>query len=304
LVPVKKHRKLSPRALSPQERVHVISVLTEERFCNLAVAEIYATLLDEGRFLCSQRTMYRILEENGLVRDRRNLLRHPHYVAPELMAEKPNQLWSWDITKLKTFIKGKYLHLYVILDVFSRFAVGWMVADHESGELAKLLIAETCKRQNIKPEDLGLHADNGAAMVSKAVCFLLAQLGVTKTHSRPYVSDDNPFSEAQFKTLKYSPGFPEKFASLEHAQTFLRGFFDWYNDQHHHQSLALFTPSDVHHGRVPERFAKRAQVLEAAYVAHPERFVRRPPTPAMPPAAVYINPPKASAITPPELKVA
>lgn len=288
-------RKRSPRALSDEERNLVLTTLNEERFCNLAPAEVYATLLDEGKYLCSERTMYRILEAHNQVRERRNLLRHPQYTAPELMATKPNQLWSWDITKLKTYVKSQYLHLYVILDVYSRYVVGWLVAERESGELAKALIQETCDRQGIKPGELLFHADNGAAMTAQPVAFLLASLGVTKSHSRPHVSDDNPFSEAQFKTLKYHPTFPERFASLEHARAFLREFFAWYNTQHHHDSLGLLTPHDVHHGLVAERLTNRARVLDAAYAAHPERFVNRAPAPAAPPTAVWINPPKKSA---------
>lgn len=289
--------KRTPRALSDDERTQVLAALNEDRFCNLAPAEIYATLLDEGRYLCSERTMYRILDDNFQVRERRNQLRHPHYVAPELMATKPNQLWSWDITKLKTFVKGQYLHLYVILDVFSRFAVGWMVAERESGEFAKALIDETCERQAITPGELTFHADNGPAMVAQPVAFLLASLGITKSHSRPHVSDDNPFSEAQFKTLKYRPNFPERFASLDHARTFLREFFAWYNTQHRHDALALLTPHDVHHGLVAERLEHRARVLDAAYAAHPERFVRSAPVPAVPPTTVWINPPKPPSAT-------
>lgn len=290
-------KRSSPRALSDEERTQVLAVLNEERFCNLAPSEIYATLLDEGTYHCSERTMYRILDENRQVRERRNQLRHPTYVKPELMACKPNQLWSWDITKLKTFVKSQYLHLYVILDVFSRYVVGWLVADRESGDLAKALIDETCTRQGITPGELTFHADNGAAMVAQPVAFLLASLGITKSHSRPHVSDDNPFSEAQFKTLKYRPDFPERFASLEHARAFLRDFFAWYNTQHHHDALALLTPHEVHHGLVAERLAQRARVLDAAYAAHPERFVRRPPTPASLPDAVWINPPKTPSAT-------
>ena len=281
-----------PRSLSVDERLAVLATLNEPRFQDQAPSEVYATLLDEGVYLCSERTMYRILDENRLVRDRRNQLRHPAYTAPELMAQKPNQLWTWDITKLKTFVRGQYFHLYVILDVYSRYVVGWMVADHESGELAKALIDETHERQQVLPGELTFHADNGAAMVSKPVALLLSHLGVIKSHSRPYVSDDNPFSEAQFKTLKYRPDFPEKFASLEHARTFLRAFFDWYNNQHHHDALALLTPHDVHHGLAKQRIAQRQRVLDAAYAAHPERFVRRPPLHAEPPATVWINPPK------------
>jgi putative transposase len=284
--------KRSPRALSAEERSLVMTTLNEARFCNLAPAEVYATLLDEGKYLCSERTMYRVLKANCQVRERRNLLRHPQYTAPELMASKPNQLWSWDITKLKTFVKSQYLHLYVIIDVFSRYVVGWLVADRESGDIAQGLIEQTCERQGIKPGDLTFHADNGPAMVAQPVVFLLASLGITKSHSRPHVSDDNPFSEAQFKTLKYHPAFPERFASLEHARAFLRDFFAWYNTQHHHDSLGLLTPHDVHHGLAAERLAGRARVLDAAYAAHPERFVRRPPTPAAPPETVWINPPK------------
>jgi putative transposase len=286
-----------PRALTTEERNAVLAMLNEPRFQDKAPAEIYATLLDEGVYLCSERTMYRILAAHRQVRERRNQLRHPNYVAPELMAEKPNQLWSWDITKLKTYVKSQYLHLYVLLDVYSRYAVGWMVADHESGELAKTLIDDTCEREGITPGQLTFHADNGPAMISQPVAFLLASLGVTKSHSRPHVSDDNPFSEAQFKTLKYRPDFPERFASVEHARAFLWDFFNWYNNEHHHDSLALLTPHDVHHGLVKERLTKRAAVLSAAYAAHPERFVHRPPTPAAPPEKVWINPPKQSAAT-------
>ncbi|MGH2880468.1 MAG: transposase, partial [Solirubrobacteraceae bacterium] len=241
--------------------------------------------------------MYRILDENRQLRERRNQIRHPRYVAPELMAQKPNQLWSWDITKLKTFVKSQYLHLYVILDVYSRYVVGWMVAEREAGELAKALIDDTCERQAIQPGELTFHADNGSAMISQPVAFLLASLGITKSHSRPYVSDDNPFSEAHFKTLKYRPDFPERFASLEHARAFLRDFFAWYNTQHRHDALALLTPYDVHHGLVQERLAQRRRVLDAAYAAHPERFVRNPPSPPAPPDTVWINPPKPPSAT-------
>lgn len=294
-----KPKRSAPRALSPAEQAHVLEVLNLPRFCNFAPAEICATLLDEGTYLCSERTMYRILEAHQQVRERRNQLRHPSYVAPELMAQAPKQLWSWDITKLKTFVKCQYFHLYVILDVFSRYVVGWLVADYECGLLAKALVDQTCERQGISPGTLTFHADNGAAMVSQPVAFLLASLGITKSHSRPHVSDDNPFSEAHFKTLKYRPGFPERFASLEHARAFLAEFFTWYNTQHHHSGLAMMTPSDVHHGRVSERLAQRAAVLDAAYAAHPERFVRKAPVPAAPPSTVWINPPKTPAVPPP-----
>ena len=289
--------RASPRGLSDQEKQAVLQRLGEDRFCDKSPAEVYATLLDEGQYLCSQRTMYRILADNRQLHERRRQRRHPKYTAPELLATRPNELWSWDITKLKAQIKCQYLHLYVILDVFSRYVVGWLVAEHESGELAKGLIEETCDRQGIKAGELTFHADNGAAMVSQPVGFLLASLGVTKSHSRPHVSDDNPYSESQFKTLKYRPDFPERFESLAQAREFLRAFFAWYNLEHHHEGLALLTPHDVHYGLAAERLSQRARVLEAAYAAHPERFVRRPPTPALPPKAVWINEPKQAPAT-------
>jgi putative transposase len=264
----------------------------EPRFIDLAPAEIYATLLDEKRYLCSERTMYRILSANREVRERRDQLRHPAYAAPELLAERPNQLWSWDITKLHGPEKWSYYYLYVILDVFSRYVTGWMVATRESAELAKILIAETCARQGIREDELTLHADRGSPMVSKALVFLLADLGVTKSHSRPHVSNDNPFSEAHFKTMKYRPDFPERFAHLEHARAHSKDFFDWYNLDHRHGGLGLLTPADVHFGRAGERLRERACVLDAAYLAHPERFTRGRPHPGVPPTKVWINPPK------------
>ena len=234
------------RKLCAAARQEVLDVLHEPRFVDLAPAAIHAALLAEGRYLCSVRTMHRILDENSEVRERRDLARHPTYERPELMATGPNQLWSWDITKLKGPAKWTYFHLYVILDVYSRYVVGWMLADHESAELAERLIAETCFRQGIEAEQLTLHADRGSSMKSKPVALLLADLGVTKSHSRPHVSDDNPFSEAQFKTLKYRPEFPKNFGSLEDARAHCVDFFAWYNDQHHHSGLAMFTPADVH----------------------------------------------------------
>jgi putative transposase len=285
-------KQISHRALSTAECSRVLAALNEDRFCNLAPAEVFATLLDEGTYMCSERTMYRILAAHAQLRERRNQLRHPAYTAPELMATAPNQLWSWDITKLKTFVKCRYFHLYVILDVYSRYVVGWRVEERESGELAKDLMETTCERQQIQPGILSMHADNGPAMISQHVASLLIALDVAKSHSRPHVSDDNPFSEAQFKTLKYRPTFPERFASLQHAREFLREFFAWYNTEHHHSGLALLTPHDVHHGLVDERLGQRAQVLDAAYAANPERFVRCPPAPRRPPATVWINPPK------------
>jgi putative transposase len=285
-------RRSSPRALSDEERKNVLAVLHEPRFCDLAPAEIYATLLDEKRYLCSERTMYRVLDDNREVRERRAQARHPAYAAPQLLATRPNEVWSWDITKLLGPEKWSYFYLYVILDVFSRYVVGWMVADGESAALAEKLIAQTCEREHIEPGQLTLHADRGSSMKSKPVALLLSDLGVNKTHSRPHVSDDNPFSEAQFKTLKYRPDFPAHFASREHARNHCADFFPWYNTEHHHVGLGLLTPHDVHHGLAAERVAARAIVLNAAYAAHPERFVRRAPRPSAPPSQVWINPPK------------
>lgn len=280
------------RALSPTERQDVLAVMHEPRFVDLAPRQVYAQLLDEGQYLCSLRTMYRILDENREVRERRDQLRHPEYKKPELLATGPNQVWSWDITKLLGPTKWTYLYLYVILDIFSRYVVGWMVADNESAALAEKLIGETCTRQGIQPGQLTLHADRGSSMTSKPVAFLLADLGVTKTHSRPHVSDDNPFSEAQFKTLKYRPDFPQRFGSREHARAHCQDFFPWYNTEHHHVSLGLLTPHDVHHGLAAERIEARAAVLAAAYAARPERFPAGAPRPQSTPTAVWINSPK------------
>jgi len=285
-------RRSSPRALSDDERAHVLAVLHEPRFCDLAPAEVYATLLDEKRYLCSERTMYRVLDDNREVRERRAQSRHPAYAAPQLLATRPNEVWSWDITKLLGPEKWSYFYLYVILDVFSRYVVGWMVADGESAALAEKLIAQTCERERIEPGQLTLHADRGSSMKSKPVALLLSDLGVNKTHSRPHVSDDNPFSEAQFKTFKYRPNFPKFFGSREHARNHCADFFPWYNTEHHHVGLGLLTPHDVHHGLAAERIAARALVLAAAYAAHPERFVLRAPRPSPPPSQVWINPPK------------
>jgi putative transposase len=267
-------------------------VLHEPRFVNLAPAEVYATLLDEGRYLCSERTMYRMLAAHQEVGERRNQLRHPHYAAPELLARRPNELWSWDITKLLGPAKWTYFYLYVMLDVFSRYVVGWMVAHRESATLAEQFIRETCARQGIERDQLTLHADRGPAMTSKPVAFLLADLGITKTHSRPHVSNDNPFSEAQFKTLKYRPDFPARFGSIQDARAQGHIFFPWYNTEHHHAGLGLLTPADVHHGLAEQRVASRATVLAAAYTAHPERFSAGQPHPPARPTEVWINPPK------------
>lgn len=260
-----------------------------------APAEVYAKLLDEGKYYCSIRTMYRILEAAHEVRERRKQVRHPAYTKPELLATGPNQVWSWDITKLKGPGKWQHYHLYVILDIYSRYVVGWLIADRESVTLAQRLIAETLRKEGITRDQLVIHADRGASMHSKPVAQLLADLGVTKSHSRPHTSNDNPYSEAQFKTLKYRPDFPECFGSLEDARAFCRGFFRWYNREHYHSGIALLTPEVVHLGRADAVVQRRSAVLEAAYDANPQRFVRKKPTHPKLPAAAWINPPKPKA---------
>lgn len=290
--PPSKTERLHPRALSAEERQEVLRTVNSERFCDQAPAEVYATLLDEGRYLCSERTLYRILEENHQVRERRDQLRHPAYAAPELLASRPNEVWSWDITKLLGPTKWTYFYLYVILDIFSRYVVGWMVAHRESASLAQQLIEETLERHHIEPATLTLHADRGPSMTSKQVAFFLADLGVTKTHSRPYVSNDNPYSESQFKTLKYRPEFPERFGSYQDARGFLRRFFPWYNEEHHHGGLGYFTPFEVHFGKAEKHREKRALVLRDAFERNPERFVRGLPQPPELPTQVWINKPQ------------
>jgi putative transposase len=259
-----------------------------------APQEVYAALLDQGRYLCSIRTMYRLLEANHEIKERRDQLRHPPYAKPELLATAPNRVWSWDITKLLGPVKWTYFYLYVILDIFSRYVVGWMVANRESALLAEKLIQETCLKQGIQPGQLLIHADRGSSMKSKPVALLLSDLGVTKTHSRPHTCDDNPYSEAQFKTLKYRPDFPGRFGSPEDARTFCQDFFRWYNTQHHHSGIGLMTPQAVHHGLAQEVFKAREKVLLAAYETHPERFVRKAPAPLALPQAAWINPPKVT----------
>lgn len=294
-------RARSPRALSSEERAQVKAVLNSERFADCAPREVYATLLDEGTYLCSWPTMYRILRETDEVRRRRDQVRQSSYSRPELLATRPKELWSWDITKLKGPATWTYYYLYVILDVYSRFVVGWMIAERETAELAEAFIAETCAQQGIAPGELTLHADRGSAMTSKCVAHLLADLGVVKTHSRPQVSNDNPYSEAQFKTVKYHPSSPERFGSVEDARAWARGLFIWYNEEHHHTGLGLLTPATVHHGQAAEVLGARQEVLRGAYQAHPERFVRGEPRPGKVPGAVWINPPaQGQATLPPK----
>jgi putative transposase len=274
-----------------------LAELHHPRFIDLAPAEVYATLLDDGRYLCSLRTMYRLLAATHEVRERRNQRRHVA-PTPQLLATRPNEVWSWDITKLLGPAKWTYYYLYVILDIFSRYVVGWMVAHRESAMLAERLIAATCTKQGIRRDQLTLHADRGSSMTSKPVALLLADLGITRTHSRPHVSNDNPFSEAQFKTLKYRPEFPDRFSSLEEARAFCQPFFTWYNTAHRHTGIGLLTPAMVHYGYAETVCVRRAAVLTSAYAAHPERFVRQPPKPPTLPTAVWINPPAAITMPP------
>jgi putative transposase len=290
---VVRHRdRRQPRALASAERHAILAVLHSDRLADLAPAEAWAILLDEGTYLGSVSTFYRVLREAGESRERRAQATHPAAVKPELAATGPNAVWSWDITKLHGPAKWTYYHLYVILDIYSRYAVGWMVAARESAALAEKLIAETCAKQGTGRGQLTIHADRGSSMTSKPVALLLADLGVTQSHSRPHVSNDNPFSEAQFKTLKYRPDFPARFASIEAARAHCQDFFRWYNDEHRHGGLGLHTAADVHHGHAAAVRAARASVLIAAYHAHPERFVRHPPVPPAIPASAWINPPE------------
>ena len=295
--PPSRPARLAPkRTLGPEERSRVLDVLRTPRFVDLAPAEIYATLLDEGVYHCSIRTLYRILAENGEVRERRDQLRHPVYQKPELLAEAPNQVWSWDITKLMGPAKWSYFYLYVILDIFSRRVVGWRVADAENTLLFKELFHETFTKHDVPPGQLTLHADRGGPMKAKATAFLLADLGVTKSHSRPHTSNDNPFSEAHFKTLKYQPQFPKRFGCIEDARTFCRHFFTWYNQDHHHVGIGLMTPDQVHYGQAKAVHTARQHVVAQAYQANPERFVRKTPVPPPMPNQTWINPPRTTEI--------
>jgi len=282
---------LSPRALPPAEREAVRNLLNSERFVDSSPRQVYGTLLDEGRYLCSVSTMYRILQAHQEVRERRNQKQNPVYKKPELLATAPNQVWSWDITKLRGPVPHVYYYMYTILDIFSRYVVGYMVATREKATLARQLVADSCAKQGIEPEQLILHADRGSAMTSKTLALLLADLGVGKSHSRPYTSDDNPFSEAQFKTMKYRPDYPDRFGSPQDARQWTQPFIHWYNNEHRHTSLGLMTPATVHYGLAAELTAQRQVTLQAAYENHPERFVKGVPTPPKLQTAVWINPP-------------
>ena len=285
-----------PRALTDPERSAVLETLSSKRFIDCAPAAVYSMLLEEDRYLCSVRTMYRVLGAEKAVRERRAQRRHPQYTPPQLLATGPNQVWSWDITKLLGVRKWEYFHLYVMLDIYSRYVVGWLVAEHESGSLAKHLIATCYKRQGIVAGQLTIHSDRGPAMMAKPVVGLLTTLDVHKTVSRPHVSNDNPFSEAQFKTMKYRPAFPRRFGSIQDARATLAPFFQWYNHEHRHSGVGYLTPDAVHSGLVEAIQTKRASTLDIAYMRHPERFVRGRPVPPEVPNAVWINPPKESSV--------
>lgn len=289
--PVPKPRS-HPRALSQTEKIEVRQTLNSERFQDQTPRAVYARLLDDGEYLCHWRTMYRILAEYGEVCARRNQLRHPNYQKPELLATGPNQVWRWDITKLLGPVKWTYYYLYVILDIYSRDVVGWMIATQESAALAKELVQQTCEKQGIQADELTLHADRGAPMIAKSLALLLGDLGVTKSHSRPHVSDDNPFSEAQFKTMKYRPDYPQRFGSQADARLWARHFFAWYNHEHYHSGLGLLTPADVHYGQAEQKIQARQCVLQRAYQKNPDRFVKGVPQPPQLPEAVWINPPQ------------
>jgi putative transposase len=292
-----RERGLQPRALSETERAEVLDVLHEERFVDQAPASIYANLLDEGRYLCSVPTMYRVLRTEDEVRERRRQATHPATVKPELIASGPNQVWSWDITKLLGPEKWTYFHLYVVIDIFSRYVVGWLLASRETAALAERLLGETIRKQNVGVDQLTIHADRGTSMASKPVALLLADLGVTKSQSRPHCSNDNPYSEAHFKTLKYRPEFPGRFGSIEDGRAFCQRFFRWYNHEHRHSGLGFHTPAAVHFSHAEGIQAERVRVLQAAYVAHPERFVRHVPLPPALPGPAWINKPTEVPIT-------
>jgi putative transposase len=287
----RRERVLQPRALSAVERAEVLGVLHDDRFLDQAPASIYANLLDEGRYVCSVPTMYRVLRAEHEVRERRRQATHPATVKPELLATGPNTIWSWDITKLLGPEKWTYFHLYVVIDIYSRYVVGWLLAPRETAELAERLLGETIRKHVVAADQLTIHADRGTSMASKTVALLLADLGITKSHSRPHCSNDNPYSEAHFKTLKYRPEFPGRFGSIEDGRTFCRRFFHWYNQQHRHSGLGFHTPADVHFGRAEGIQVERARVLQAAYAAHPERFVRQAPVAPALPGPAWINKP-------------
>jgi putative transposase len=291
-----KPRPRPPRALDDEERAHVLALLDSDEFMDLAPAQVYAKLLEDGEYLCSTRTMYRVLADADQVRERRAQRRHPEYKKPQLVATAPNQVWSWDTTKLPGPTKGTYFTLYVILDIFSRYIVGWQVTKSESAAVAQELIDACCAKQKVARGQLTIHADRGSPMTAKSTALLYVDLGIAKSHSRPYTSNDNPYSESNFRTLKYRPDMPEQLGSLEHARQVVHALVGWYNEEHYHVGLALLHPTDVHHGRAPAIVEARQRVLDVAHERHPERFVRGRPLQKLPPAAAWINPPPMNAI--------
>jgi len=287
-----------PRALASEERQELLNHLHSPRFVDRSVPQVYATLLDEGVYLASARTMYRVLNSEMEIRERRNQVRRPNYTKPELLADGPNQVWSWDITKLRGHQKWSYYYLYVMLDIFSRYVVGWMIARCESAALGRKLLSESVAKFEVPPGQLTCHSDRGAPMKAKSMALLQADLGITQSFNRPHVSNDNPFSEAHFKTAKYAPEFPGRFGSLEDARAWGSPFFDGYNNEHHHSGLGWMTPADVHFGRIEQVREIRQTALDAAHEAHPERFVKMHPRAPTPPTAVWINPPMKQVLTP------
>lgn len=287
-------RRQPPRKLAGPERTAILKVLDSEAFRDEAVPTVHAKLLDEGIYLCSQRTMYRVLKAERQVRQRRHEREHPVYQKPELLATGPNQVWSWDITKLKGPKSWIFYDLYVVIDIFSRCVVSWCLTEYESGEQARALIGAACAREGIRRHQLTIHSDRGRAMRSKCLADLLGQLGVGRSFNRPHVSNDNPYSESHFKTLKYRPGYPERFGSIEDARGHMRAFFQWYNTEHRHSGIAMMTPEEVHSGKADEVRRKRQSVLDAAYQKHPERFVKGPPQARGVPEEVWINKPEAA----------
>jgi putative transposase len=281
-----------PNALTATERAMVLAELNSERFADQTPYEIYPQLLDEGRYLCSLRGMYRILAENQASRDRRNQLRHPTRPAPQVVARRPNQAWVWDITQLLSTVRYQCFYLYLVLDLFSRFIIVWLIADKQSGDYAQQLLAASFKRFQLQPDQLIVHSDNGGPMTAKPLDWLFSELGIRQSLSRPHVANDNPHAEAGFKTLKYHPTYPDRFEGLRHAHTWMRGFEHWYCYEHHHTALGLMTPAAVHFGMAESLWLKRQAVLQAAYQAHPERFSRGHPAPPRWSEQVGINAPK------------
>lgn len=289
----KKPSKPPKNALSDEEVKRVLDRLHSEEFVDKTPYDVFHALIDNGEYYCSARTMYRLLEQRGETRDRRTQRNHRDAVKPELIATRPNEVWSWDITKLRSYQKWTYFYLYVVLDIFSRYVVGWLIADCESKELARELIHKTALKQGIQPDQLTLHSDNGPSMTSHTVSQLLEHLGILKTHNRPYTSNDNPFSESQFKTLKYCPEFPVQFEKIGNAERFCKKFFPWYNKEHYHSGIAWLTPESVHYGHANMILEKRYNSMLQAFLKNPLRFNNKLPTRKILEPAVYINPPQA-----------